>query len=71
MTQENSLFNEQKKLVLARFKTLNPDGKIMLGGDKEVTVKELIGHIEQGDEFGKNVIKVQMKMLQVLVRGAE
>ena len=66
MTQENSLFNEQKKLVLARFKTLNPEGKVMLGGDKEVTVRELINHIERGDEFGKNVVKVQMKMLQVL-----
>ena len=71
MTQENSLFNEQKKLVLARFKTLNPDGKIMLGGDKEVTVKELIGHVELGDEFGRNVVKVQMKMLRVLAHGAE
>ncbi len=71
MTPENNLFNEQKKLVLARFRTLNPEGKIMLGGEKEVTVKELIDHIEQGDEFGKNVVKVQMKMLRVLAHGAE
>lgn len=71
MIEENSLFNEQKKLVLARFRTLNPDGKIMLGEDKEVTVKELVGHIELGDEFGKNVIKAQMKMLRVLAHGAE
>ena len=51
MTQEDNLYNEQKKLVLARFRTLNQEGKIMLGGGKEVTVKELISHIEQGDEF--------------------
>jgi len=68
--EENALFNEQKKLVLARFKTLNPEAKIMLGGDKEVSVKELISHIENGDEFGKKVVKVQIKMLQVLARGA-
>lgn len=71
MIQENNLFNEQKRLVLARFKTLNPEGKIMLGGEKEVTVRELISHIEKGDEFGKKIVKVQMNMLQVLVRGAE
>ncbi len=71
MTQEDTLYNEQKKLVLARFRTLNPEGKIMLGGDKEVTVKELINHIEQGDEFGKKIVKVQMKMLQVLAHSAE
>jgi hypothetical protein len=71
MTKTESLFNEQKKLVLARFRTLNPEGKIMLGGEKEVTVREMIGHIEQGDEFGKKIIQAQMKMLQVLVRGTE
>ncbi len=71
MTKEDTIFDEQKKLVLARFKTLNPEGKIRLGGDKEVTVKELIDHIESGDEFGKNIVKVQVKMLQVLVRGTE
>ena len=71
MTHEDNLFKEQKKLVLARFKTLNPEGKIMLGGDKEVTVRELINHIEIGDDFGKKVVKAHMKMLQVLTRGAE
>lgn len=71
MTQETTLFDEQKKLVLARFRTLNPEGKIMLGGEKEVTVKEMINHIEQGNDFGKKIVRAQMKMLQVLARGAE
>ena len=57
---------EQKKLVLERFKTLNPESKILLGGDEEVSVKELINHIEKGDDFGKRVVKVQIKMIQVL-----
>ena len=66
MTTNINIENEQKKLVLARFKTLNPNSKLMLGGDKEVSVREIIERIEKGDDFGKNVIKVQMKMLQVL-----
>ena len=33
---------EQKRLVLARLKTINPDAKIMLGTKKKVSVKELI-----------------------------
>ena len=57
---------EQKELVLERFKTLNPDSKLSLGGSKEVTVKELISHVERGDEFGKQVVQVQIKMLKVL-----
>ena len=57
---------ERKKLVLARFKTLNPESKILLGGDQEVSVKEIIGHVEKGDDFGKKIIQVQIKMLKIL-----
>lgn len=58
--------DSEKELVLARFKTLNPDIKLSLGGDKEFTVRELIKHIEEDDDFGKKIIKVQIKMLRVL-----
>ncbi len=71
MSIENfNLEEEQKKLVLERFKTLNPESKMMLGGGEEVTVKELIEHVEKGDEFGRRVVSVQMKMLKVLAGGA-
>ena len=65
-SKQNSLEREQKELVLARFKTLNPNAKLSLGGDKEITVKELIKNVEKGNEFGKKVVKVQMKMLKIL-----
>lgn len=61
-----NLESEQKELILARFKTLNPDAKISLGGDEEVTVRELIEHIEKNDEFGKRIVQVQINMLKVL-----
>jgi len=66
MKKNFNIEEEQKELVLARFKTLNPDSKIMLGGDEEVTVRDLIKHVKEGDEFGKKVISVQIKMLQLL-----
>ena len=66
---KESIEDEQKELVLQRLKTLNPSSKIMLGGDREVTVKELIDHVEKNDQFGKNIVKVQIRMLQVLTRG--
>lgn len=65
MTNSN-IYQEQKKLVLARFNTLDPDSKIHLGGGEEVTVKELIKHVEYEDELGKNIVKAQMKLLKVL-----
>ena len=60
---------EQQTLVLARLRTLNPDSKIMLGGTEEISVRELIEHVESGDEFGQNIVKVQMKMLRILATG--
>lgn len=66
MKEKFDINDEKKKLVLARFKTLNPESKILLGGNKEIDVKELIDHIEKGDDFGKKIIQVQMKMLKIL-----
>jgi len=61
--------NEKKQLVLARFKTLNPESKILLGGTEEISVKDLIRHVEKGDDFGKKIIQVQIQMLKLLSSG--
>lgn len=60
------IYEEQKELVLARFSTISPESKIILGGDKELTVKDLISHIQKGDEFGRKIVQTQIKMLKVL-----
>ncbi len=65
-TEKFDLEMEQKELVLERFKTLNPNSKLSLGGSNEVSVRELIGYIEKGDDFGKKVVQVQINMLKVL-----
>ena len=70
-TEKFDLEEEQKNLVLERFKTLNPDSKISLGGGGEVTVKEMMEHVVKDDEFGKKVVKVQMNMLRVLTGGVQ
>jgi len=61
-----TLYEEQKKLVLARLRTLNPDVKLMSGKGDSVSVKDIIEHIENDDPVGKDMIKAQMKMLQIL-----
>ena len=66
MKMEFDIEKEQKELVLARLKTLNMDSKILLGGDKEYTVKDMIKHIEDNDDFGRKVVEVQIKMLKIL-----
>jgi len=66
MKEDTHIYEEQKKLVLIRLKSLNPEAKLMFGGDKRVSVKTMIEHVEEGDEFGRNIIKAQIKMLRVL-----
>lgn len=64
--EKHKIFEEQKNLVLERFKTINQDSKIMLGDGSELTVKELIKHINEEDEFGIRAVQVQIKMLRLL-----
>ena len=65
--QQTNIYEEQKKLVLARLKTINPESKIMLGTKRNMSIQELINHVENGDDFGKKIIQAQMNMLKVLV----
>jgi len=59
-------FEKQRELVMARFKTLDQSAKISLGGEGEITVGDLIKHVESGDQFGRKIVQVQIKTLQVL-----
>ena len=69
MSEEKSnLYEEQKKLVLARLNSLNPEAKVMSGKGKLISVRDIINLVERDDPDGKNIIKAQIKMLQVLVR---
>lgn len=63
---KDNIYEEQKKLVLARLKTINPESKIMLGTKNSVSVKEIITHVESSDNFGKKIINAQINMLKVL-----
>jgi len=67
--KKDEIKEEQTKLVLARFKTLNPESKILLGEGEEITVKEIIKDIENGSVFGKKVVQIQMKMIRILSTG--
>ena len=70
LNELKAIVDANKKLVLERLKTLDPYSKIVFGADgKEITVKEMIKHVDGGDDFGKKIINVQMRMLRVLAGG--
>ena len=47
------IYGEQKSLVLARFRSMNPELKIIIGVEKELTIKDLISHVEKGDAYSR------------------
>lgn len=57
---------DERLLVLARLKTLKPEGKVRMGDGREISVGDMITAVEKNDEFGKKIVKAQMSMLRVL-----
>lgn len=55
-----------KELVLKRLETLELDEKLIFAGGGEVSVRQMIEHVKSEDEFGRKMVKVQLKMLQIL-----
>ena len=55
-----------RDLVIARLKSLPSGKKISLGSQGEFTNKELITRIEEGNEVGKKIIKIQLEYLRSL-----
>jgi len=67
---EQYITEEMKKLVIARFETLNPDSKILLLGEKEpISVRDLINEVKQDTLFGKQIVMVQSSYLKTLAFG--
>lgn len=59
-----------KEIIIERLMTLNKDSKILLMGfDKPLSVKEMIGEIRNDTPFGRKIVEVQFKYIQMLARG--
>lgn len=63
---EKNIYEEQKKLVLARLKNISFKTKITIGTRGNISVKEVICHVERDDDFGRKIVKAQISMLKVL-----
>ena len=59
-----------KEIVLARFSTLNKDAKILLMGiNKPLSVRDMIKEVKSDTHFGRKIVEVQYKYIQMLARG--
>ncbi|MBI4214516.1 hypothetical protein HY546_00830 [archaeon] len=67
---EKGIEEEIKKLVVARFETLNPKSKILLlGKSQPLTVKDLINAVREYTPLGKKIVDVQFSYLKMLANG--
>ena len=70
MTNQTSINEDIKNLVLARLQTLNPDSKILLMGEKETfTVRDMMNEVKKDSELGRRIVEVQMSYIKMLASG--
>ena len=68
--EEEKIFQEQiKELVIARIRTLSDNVALSIGGE-ELKRDQLIEHVREDDEVGKELIEMQLEFLQDMASGA-
>lgn len=65
----NILEEEIRRLVIERIKATSDDLQVAIGGEGELSKKELIESVESGDEKGKEIINIQMEFLRDMASG--
>jgi len=60
---------EIKELVLARIDVMPPNLKLSIGNFGTFTKQELIDHVKEGDEAGKQIVQMQLNFIKALTNG--
>jgi len=68
LKQTSNASEELKKIVLERLKSM-PESLSVSIGNAEYTTDELVEHVEDGDEVGKQIMEIQLQYLQDLGSG--
>ncbi|MBU2099952.1 hypothetical protein KKG83_04665 [Candidatus Micrarchaeota archaeon] len=59
---------QAKLVVLEKLKNLPMDAKLSIGNGQSITKNELIKHVEDLDEIGKEYIEVELFYLRSIAR---
>lgn len=66
MSNNASISQEIKDLVIARLEVLPEDTGISIGSAGEFTRDELIERVRRGDEIGQKIVQVELSYLKSL-----
>ncbi|MBU1176951.1 MAG: hypothetical protein ABIG88_02110 [Patescibacteria group bacterium] len=67
--RKKKIKKEVKDLIIARLEVLSPNKKISIGSSGEFTRDELISHVENEDDVGKKITKIEMEYLRAVKEG--
>lgn len=68
-TSDEGIQEDIRELVLARVMAASDDLRIAIGAI-EYTKKEMIENIKEGNEIGREIMKIQMEYLRDMAKGA-
>jgi hypothetical protein len=60
---------ELRELVLARIDVMPPNLKLSIGNFGTFTKQELMEHVRNGDEAGKQIVQMQLNFIKALTSG--
>ncbi len=69
ISQDTELMSQLKKLVLERVGAM-PDSMNLAVGATEITKSDLLAHVQQEDEIGRQFIELELEFLRDLGSGA-
>ncbi|MEK6927976.1 MAG: hypothetical protein AABX11_06095 [Nanoarchaeota archaeon] len=70
LDKETNINEKIKALVLARIDAQAPSSlRLFIGSSKGMNKEEIMMHVRNGDEIGKQVIKMHMNFMKAVMKG--
>lgn len=68
--KENESNDKIKELVLARIDAQVPSNlRLFIGSSNGMTKEQIMEHVRNGDEIGKQIIKMHINFMKAVVKG--
>ena len=64
--EQEKIKKEVINLVIARLRTIPPKASLSVGGQKDLSVEDLIKHVRENDEIGQLVIETHLDYIRSL-----
>jgi len=67
--EKENINEQQKEVVIMRIEATPSNLKLSIGNYGSMTKEEMIEHVKEGDETGKQIIKSQLSFMKAVASG--